>query len=177
MSERTAGTLQAKRPFPQAKDQSRRCEMRKYLLPIVVFTWITVAAIPVLASSPSITGEIEGIEICPQFVCEAAVFNGTCDCKVSNLRTIGFFWVSIQHDPLPPAFHSSAILAGNWNLTTLIGTFYGRVVEGSITNNGNNTFNVTATLHLHKGGTGNVVVTGLLDHTEFPPTFEGELLQ
>jgi hypothetical protein len=130
-----------------------------------------------LASSPSITGEIEGVEICPQFVCEAAVFNGTCDCAVNNRQTIGFFWVSIQHDPLPPAFHSSAILGGKWNLTTLSGKFSGRVMEGSITNNGNNTFNVTATLRLRKGGTGDVVVSGLLDHTEFPPTFEGQLLQ
>lgn len=151
--------------------------MRKYLLPIVVLTWITVTAIPVLASSPSITGEIEGIEICPQFVCEAAVFNGTCDCEIDKRQTIGFFWVSIQHDPLPPAFHSSAILGGKWNLTTLRGKFSGRVVEGFITNNGNNTFNVTATLRLRKGGTGNVVVSGVLDHTEFPPSFEGELFQ
>ena len=151
--------------------------MRKYLLPIVVLAWITVTAVPGLASSPSITGEIEGIEICPQFVCEAAVFNGTCDCDVNNRQTIGFFWVSIQHDPLPPAFHSSAILGGKWNLTTLRGKFSGRVVEGSITNNGNNTFNVTATLRLHRGGKGNVVVSGVLDHTEFPPSFAGELFQ
>lgn len=116
--------------------------MRKYLLLIVVLTWITVTATPALASSPSIAGEIAGIEICPQFVREAAVFNGTCDCEIDKWQTIGFFWVSIQHDPLPPAFHSSAILGGKWNLTTLRGKFSGRVVEGSITNNGNSTFNV-----------------------------------
>jgi hypothetical protein len=151
--------------------------MRKYILSMVVLTWLTVAALPVLASNPSITGENEGIEICPQFVCEAAVFHGTCDCQVGNRQTIGFFWVSIQHDPLPPALHLSAILGGKWNLTTLRGKFSGRVRDGSITNNGNNTFTVTATLRVEKGGKGDVIVTGVLDHTEFPPTFEGNLLQ
>jgi hypothetical protein len=41
------------------------------------------------------------------------------------------------------------------------------------------TFAVTARLRLRlrKRGSGDVIVTGVLDHTEFPPTFEGELLQ
>ena len=126
--------------------------MRKYLLALAVFTWIVVTPIPVVASSPSITGEIDGIEICPQFFCEAAVFNGTCDCRVNNRQTIGFFWVSIKHDPLPPPFNSSSIKAGKWNLNTLPGKFSGTAVEGTITNNGNDTFTVTATLRLRKGG-------------------------
>ena len=126
------------------------------------------------ASSPTITGEISGVEICPQFVCEAAIFQGTCDCLINNQHTIGFFWVSIQHDPLSQA---STIAGGKWTLTTLRGNFSGRVADGIITSNGDNTFTVIATLGLRKGGKGNVFVSGVLDHTEFPPTFEGELVQ
>jgi hypothetical protein len=129
------------------------------------------------ASSPAIKGEISGVELCPQFFCDAAVFNGTCDCEVDGRHTIGFFWVAVEHDPLPAELSSAAIFGGKWNLTTLRGSFSGRVLNGWITNNGNNTFEVTATLRLRKGGNGDVTVSGVLDHTEFPPTFEGKLLQ
>jgi hypothetical protein len=58
-----------------------------------------------------------------------------------------------------------------------MGNFSGDVLEGSIFNNNDNTFTVTARLRLEKGGTGDVIVTGLLDHNDFPPTFEGQLIQ
>jgi hypothetical protein len=151
--------------------------MKRYILPIVVLTWVIIVAAPVVASSPTITGEISGVEICPQFVCDAAIFNGTCDCVVDNRQTIGFFWVSIKHDPLAPPLQSAEITGGKWNLTTLRGKFSGRVKDGSIINNGDNTFDVTATLHVRKGGKGDLIVSGVLDHTEFPPTFEGDLVQ
>ena len=131
----------------------------------------------VSASSPVIVGEISGVEICIQSACGAAVFTGTCDCRVDNRATPGFFWVSVQHDPLPDPSQSSAIFDGNWRLTTLRGSFSGKVIEGTIVNNGNNTFNVTARLRLQKRGAGDVFVTGVLDHNDFPPTFEGELIQ
>jgi hypothetical protein len=83
----------------------------------------------------------------------------------------------VQHDPLPPPLHSSAILGGKWNLTTFRGSFSGKILEGSIINNGNNTFDVTARLRIQNGANGDVIVYGVLDHTEFPPTFEGDLLQ
>jgi hypothetical protein len=129
---------------------------------------------PASASSPTISGEISGVEICPQFICHAAVFQGTCDCTVNNRQTIGFFWVSIQHEPLSEA---SAITGGKWTLTTRRGNCSGKVTDGTITSNGNNTFTVIATPRLTKGGKGNMIVSGVLDHTEFPPTFEGELVQ
>jgi hypothetical protein len=125
-------------------------------------------------------GEISGVEFCPESLCDAALFNGTCDCIVNNRHTIGFFWVAIHHDPLPAEFQSSAILGGTWNLTTLRGKFSGRVVEGTIVNNGDDTFNISARLRLTKGGKGDLIVSGVLDHTDFPPippTFEGELSQ
>ena len=83
----------------------------------------------------------------------------------------------MQHDPLPNAGFSSAIRSGKWNLTTLRGSFSGKVVNGEIFNTGENTFEITATLRLQKGGNGLLTVSGLLDHNEFPPTFEGDLIQ
>ena len=138
---------------------------------------LLLSAQPVFGSSPTIVGEISGVELCPQFGCGAAIFTGTCDCKVNNRHTVGFFWVAVQHATLPEPFFSSPIFAGNWNLTTLRGKFSGNVIEGTIFNNNDNTFTVTARLRIEKGGAGDVIVTGLLDHRVFPPTFEGELAQ
>ena len=137
-----------------------------------------IAAQPAVASNPDIEGEVSGVEVCAQFLpCEAAVFTGTCDCTVGNRQAPGFFWVSVQHDPLPNAGSSSAIRDGKWNLTTLRGSFSGKVVDGEIFNKGDNTFEIDATLSIQKNGNGEVTVSGVLDHNEFPPTFEGYLLQ
>jgi hypothetical protein len=62
------------------------------------------------------------------------VFTVTCDCKIGNRDALGFFWASVQHDPLPPPLLSSAIAGGKWNLTTLRGRFSGKVVKGTIVN-------------------------------------------
>ena len=151
--------------------------MPKSFLMIGVLAALLMLVSTTHASSPAIKGEISGVELCPQFFCDAAVFNGTCDCEVDGRHTIGFFWVAVEHHPLPAELSSAAIFGGKWNLTTLRGSFSGRVLNGWITNNGNNTFDVTATLRLRKGGNGDVTVSGVLDHTEFPPTLEGKLLQ
>ena len=151
--------------------------MEKAPLLIAVLAFLLITVGPAISASPVILGEISGVELCPEFACDAAIFTGNCDCIVNNRRTIGFFWVSVKHDPLPASQESSEILGGKWNLTTLRGRFSGRVREGTIVNNGDNTFTVTATLGLQKGGKGDLKVTGVLDHTEFPPTFDGELVQ
>jgi hypothetical protein len=148
--------------------------------PLLLIAFLAMSLMPVqpaIASSPGIVGEISGVELCAQSGCDAAIFMGTCDCRINDWHTLGFFWIAVQHDPLPAPLDSSAILGGKWNLTTLWGKFSGNVVEGSIVNNGDNTFNVTATLRLQKDGTGDVIVSGVLDHTDFPPTFDGELIQ
>ena len=85
--------------------------------------------------------------------------------------------MSVQHDPLPNAGFSSAIRSGKWNLTTLRGSFSGKVVDGEIFNKGDNTFEIDATLRIQKNGHGELKASVVLDHNEFPPTFEGYLLQ
>jgi hypothetical protein len=152
--------------------------MKRPLLLGVFLAAFLINVSPASASSPTITGEISGVELCPQFICDAAVFQGTCDCLVNNRHTIGFFWVSVQHDTLPQVEGFQApIIGGSWTLTILRGNFSGKVVDGLITKNENNTFTVDATLRLRKNGKGDVLVSGTLDHTEFPPTFDGFLLQ
>jgi hypothetical protein len=151
--------------------------MKKSFSLVGVLVVFLLSVQPAIGSNPTIVGEISGVELCPQSACGAAIFTGTCDCKVNNLHTVAFFWVAVQHAPLPDPFFSSPIFAGNWNLATLMGNFSGDVLEGSIFNNNDNTFTVTARLRLEKGGTGDVIVTGLLDHNDFPPTFEGQLIQ
>jgi hypothetical protein len=152
--------------------------MKQLLLGLGFLAVFLFSAQPAGASNPIIQGEVSGVEVCAQFLpCEAAVFTGTCDCIVDNKNAPGFFWVSVQHDPLPMPFDSSDILDGKWNLTTLRGSFSGRVVDGEIFNTGENTFEITARLRIQKGGNGIVTVSGLLDHNDFPPTFEGDLFQ
>ena len=142
--------------------------MKQLLLRMGLLAVFLIAAQPAVASNPDIEGEVSGVEVCAQFLpCEAAVFTGTCDCTVGNRQAPGFFWVSVQHDPLPNAGSSSAIRDGKWNLTTVRGSFSGKVLDGTILNNGNNTFTVTVRLRLQKGGNGDVIGSGLLDHTEF----------
>ena len=152
--------------------------MKQLLLGLGFIAVFLFPAQPAGASNPVIQGEVSGVEVCAQFLpCEAAVFTGTCDCTVGNRQAPGFFWVSVQHDPLPNAGSSSAIRDGKWNLTTLRGSFSGKVVDGEIFNKGDNTFEIDATLSIQKHGNGEVKASGVLDHNEFPPTFEGHLLQ
>ena len=152
--------------------------MKPVLLRLGFLALFLIASQPAVASNPVIVGEISGVEVCAQFLpCNAAIFTGTCDCKIDNRNTPGFFWVSVQHDPLPAPRYSSAILGGKWNLSTLRGSFSGNVIDGSILNNGDNTFTVTVRLRVQKGGNGDVIAIGKLDHNDFPPTFEGHLNQ
>ena len=150
--------------------------MKRALLRLGLLAVFLIAAQPVPASNPTITGEISGVEICVQSLCDAAVFTGTCECRVDNRTTPGFFWVSVQHDPLNTS-QPSAIFDGKWTLTTLRGSFSGTVIEGSIVNTRKNIFRVTARLRLNKGGAGDFFVVGDLDHNDLPPTFEGDLVQ
>ena len=113
--------------------------MRQWLLRLGLLAVFLSAAQPVIASNPVIVGEISGVEICVQSLCEAAVFTGTCDCRIDNRPTPGFFWVSVQHDPLDTS-NPSAIIDGKWTLTTLRGSFSGKVIGGTITNIGDNEF-------------------------------------
>jgi hypothetical protein len=150
--------------------------MKRYLLQLAVVALFLITVQPVRASSPTIAGEISGVELCPETACGAAIFTGTFQGTVGNKPTPGFFWVAVQHQPLPIfEGNPSAIFGGKWNLSTFWGKFGGTVLGGNISNNGNNTFNVSVTLELTSGGT--VLGAAVLNHNDFPPTVEGKLFQ
>ena len=151
--------------------------MKLYLCQLGVVALFLIAVQSVRASSPTITGEISGVELCPETACDAAIFTGTFQGTVGNKPTPGFFWVAAQHDMLPMHGFSSAILGGKWSLSTFWGKFDGTVLRGNIFNNGNNTFNVSVTLELKSGGTGQLLGEVVLNHNDFPPTVEGKLFQ
>jgi len=131
-----------------------------------------------IASQPIINGHLEGVELCAQFQCGVAVFVGQFKGEVNNQRGKGGFLVRVNHQSLPaPGQAPAAITGGEWDLRSGINLFQGDVVKGTIVNNGNNTFTLTLTLQLTDGGSGDIIFTGILDHNEFPPTVEGDLVQ
>jgi hypothetical protein len=151
--------------------------MKRRMGLIVIVILLASAVLPAAASSPTIQGEISGVEICPQSICGAAIFTGTFQGVAGTRPTAGFFWTAIRHDPLPAPQNSSAITGGKWNLSTPGKVFIGPVIGGTLFNNGDNTYTVDATLGLSRGGTGTVLFSGKLDHNDFPPTIEGTLSQ
>jgi hypothetical protein len=76
--------------------------MKRCLCQLVVVALFLIAVQPVRASSPTIAGEISGVELCPEIACGAAIFNGTFQGTVGNKPTPGFFWVAVQHEALLP---------------------------------------------------------------------------
>jgi hypothetical protein len=127
------------------------------------------------AATKALSGSVNGIELCPQFVCGAAYFAGSFSGSVGNIADTGYWTVSIQHDPLPNPGESAAISGGDWNLVTgANGTLSGRVSGGTLTNNGDGTFTVDLTLKF-RGGYGSVGFLGTLSHNVFPPTITGTL--
>jgi hypothetical protein len=152
--------------------------MRRSAFQLIGLAVFLIAVEPANASKPKIEGEISGVELCPQVACGAAIFTGTFQGKVGNDSTPGFFWASVQHEPLPVDPNQSAVvLGGKWSLSTFRGQFRGSVIDGFITNNGDNTFTVTLTLQLKRGGKGLLIAEVVLDHNDFPPTAEGKLFQ
>jgi hypothetical protein len=71
-----------------------------------------------------------------------------------------------------------SITGGTWQLRVPDHRLRGAVLpDGTLVNNGNNTFTITAVLALTEGGTGTINVNVLLDHTKFPPTVKGTISQ
>jgi hypothetical protein len=102
-----------------ANSYRRSEQMKQWLLQLGLVTLLLIAVQPVRASSPTIAGEISGIELCPEIACGAAIFNGTFQGTVGNKPTPGFFWVAAQHEALPAAGNSSPIFGGKWSLSFL----------------------------------------------------------
>lgn len=145
---------------------------------LAVTTLTAGASLTTAKSNPIISVAISGIELCPQSVCGAADFAGVFNGRVGthNMAT-GNFEVAINHDPLPAPHNVADITGGSWNLSSGQQHFSGTVADGTLLNNGNNTYAVVARLVLRKGGTGELHFHGTLNHNTVIPTVTGSLVQ
>jgi hypothetical protein len=129
------------------------------------------------ASEPTIVGSIDGVELCPEFVCGTAIFVGKFKGEADGDRARGGFYVSVNHDPLPGPLEFANLTDGEWFLRADRDFLSGDVLKGTIFNNGDNTFTIEAVLQITSGGSGEIIATVLLDHNVVPFTVEGDLSQ
>ena len=153
--------------------------MKRATVPVLAATIVlAVVSYSPATSKPVIDVEIFGIELCPQSICGAADFIGGFEGRIGTRNfVVGDFGVSVKHDDLPPPHETAAITGGSWILASRQGRISGVVVEGTLFNNGDNTYAVYALLQLQQGGTGQINFLGTLDHNTFIPTVTGTLSQ
>jgi len=129
-------------------------------------------------STPIIGGDVEGIELCPQFRCGMAVFAGRFDGWVGNVYDPNGVWrIAVRHGPLAREEGGSTdIKFGVFSLDAAGRTIKGYVQGGSLTTVEEGTgllmkgaiFDIEATLKLTRGAYGTVYFNGVLDHTNVP---------
>ena len=152
--------------------------MRRRALAISLVAILVLATIPITADSTSIAGNIDGLELCPQSICGAAVFVGDFVGQINGRPKLGAFVGAITYQALPDPGETSYITGGTWLIWTPLRTFSGVVLPGgTLTNNGDNTFAVELLMVITKGGSGLVTFNGTLDHNPLlnrrPPTIRG----
>ncbi|HET9220204.1 MAG TPA: hypothetical protein VFR18_24710 [Terriglobia bacterium] len=131
------------------------------------------------SSDPVINGEVQGVELCPQFICGAALFSGVFKGQIGgNPNAVGLITAAMTHGDLPTVMGGSTdIYFGAWELRTLTRRIRGAVLGGRIVYLGNDIFAIRILLDLRSGGGGFVVFEGLLNHQTLIPTFGGDLHQ
>jgi hypothetical protein len=159
---------------------------RLWIAAVACAAWLSLAPAPLFAqSSPVVAGDVDGVEVAPQFLVGAAVFVGEFHGQVgSKTNASGAFYVAANHEDLPDEEGGvAAITGGKWYLLAGFRFLRGTLAGGTITNIGDNQFAVVVTLNLTGGGTGTIYFDGVLDHNplfEFPPgppTLVGTLSQ
>jgi hypothetical protein len=154
--------------------------MRRSVLSAVIVLTLGAGIRPAEAVSiPVINVNTLGIELCPQFICGAAIFTGVLQGQVgSNDHALGTFATALTHEPLPDDFQTANLTGGVFEFRIGLRRIRGVVLPGgTLLNNGNNTFSVDATLFITSGGTGTLHFQGLLNHNTFPPTIVGTVSQ
>ena len=131
------------------------------------------------SSDPVINGQVQGIELCPQFFCGAAVFSGVFKGQIGwNPNAVGVITAAMTHGDLPTEIGADTdIFFGAWELRTLTRRIRGAVLGGKIIYQGNDIFAIRILLDLRSGGGGVVVFEGFLNHQTLIPTFGGDLHQ
>lgn len=151
--------------------------MRKTAAILVVLALMVGVTPARAASTPVINVMTYGVELCQQSVCGAAIFTGVLYGRVGNRPAVGTFVVAVTHEDLPPPSETAAITGGSFELAIGLQRIKGVVSDGTLLNNGDNTFTVDATLTIVSGGSGTLHYQGLLNHNVFPPTVIGPLTQ
>jgi hypothetical protein len=147
-----------------------------WLSAVVVFAMLGSSSARA-ASVPYVEGDVSGIELCPQFICGAAIFVGAFDGQVGwNRWTLGTVAVAVTHEPLPAPGDCAAITGGVWELRAGRRRISG-VVQGQLCANFDNTFDVQTLLTILSGGSGQIEFFGLLDHNFLIPRISGTMTQ
>ena len=143
----------------------------------------TLLAIPLLATASlsaradlSLNGFVSGREVCELRVCGAAIFLAGFAGSIDDRPAIGLALGGIVHDPLPDVFGNADITGGRWSIRTLRRTVEGTISSGTIFNVNGLQFLVTMTMEI-SGGTDEATFTAVLDHSQFPPTIQGQITQ
>ena len=141
-----------------------------------------VATVPGAAvSNPVVVGSLTGTELCPQSFCGAAWFAASFVGKVGHAHTTGVAFAGITYDYLPSGEETGHITGGTWSLQTWRGSFSGYVSDGTLTYNGDETYNIELTMIVQSGGTGELTFMGTLDHRPLdeglPPMISGTISQ
>ena len=144
------------------------------LLALFLLFWLS--ARPATAGS-QFSGNVEGLEFCTQSICGSAFFLGLFDGRVTEIPDADGVWqLSVLHEELPDPQQSAAITGGDWRLRVGWQTqFQGEVGEGTLYNNGDESFAVK--VELTRVGGEEVWFSGLLDHSGLPPSVKGCILQ
>lgn len=146
---------------------------------VVLVAMVSLGVVNVsAATTPIIEGDVEGIELCPQYRCGAAVFVGRFDGKVGTVSDPNGVWrIAVRHGPLArEAGGVTEITGGLFSLNAAGRTIRGYVKEGTLTTVEEGTgilmkgatFDIHATLVLTRGAYGTVYFDGVLDHTHIP---------
>ena len=128
-------------------------------------------------STPVVAGSVQMIELCPQSICGIALFAGIFQGRIgANPHAIGTVVVAVNHDPLPSPGDPCAGVLGAWQIRTLTRTIGGGAA-GTLCATSPLTFDVNVGMLVTKGGSGTLGFSGVLDHTPFPPTLNGDIFQ
>ncbi len=141
---------------------------------------------PLLASEPSIEGQVNGIELCPQFICGSALFTGVYGGHVDGRPAVGTWSASVNHEPLPELGDDPvAVLGGQWRLRVWVlrgffptrQSFSGAFGQGSLAAIEEHLFRVQVPMTIESGGTGPIKLELLLDENSIPQPVTGTLGQ
>lgn len=148
--------------------------MRRSVSAALLAYFLAVSAATLSAESrPALSGQVAGIELCPQFICGFALFVGQFEGELNSRDASGAFAGAITHEPLPDVFGSASLTGGSWTITANRRVIQGHVSGGTIFNIDGTRFCVEMQMEITSGGRGQLHFTGLLDHDPFPPTIGG----